>query len=103
MKLKSLEICALLALFSAFMSSCGTTGDVVNPTISEMDKLDTQWGLPPRQPRGVSPRKNSAPQELLNTAPAYTPAPAPSAPAAPSPSVQQPSSGVDPSVIQTLR
>lgn len=82
MKLKSFQACALLALLSSILSSCGTAGDVVNPTISEMDRQDVQWGLPARQPKGT-PRRNNAPQELLSTAPiqapVYNPAPAPAA------------------------
>jgi hypothetical protein len=116
MKHKSSQVCAVLGLLSGFLSSCGTSGDVINPTISQMDKQDVQWGLPPRQSKG-SPRHTNAPQELLNTAPpssapAYAPAPAaaspaaaPSAPASTSLSVPGQSSplSVDPSVIQKLR
>ncbi|GEP43993.1 hypothetical protein [Brevifollis gellanilyticus] len=41
------------------LSSCGLGNrvDVTNPTISEMDTLDVQWGLPPRKSKG-GPRRN---------------------------------------------
>ena len=110
MKLKSIQVCAVFGLLSSLLSSCGTSGDVVNPTIGQMDKLDTQWGLPPRQSKGTNPRRLAAPQELLNTAPAnapvYTPAPAPAQAPAPAaiPATSQPgATSVDPSVIQKLR
>ncbi|MDB6072657.1 MAG: hypothetical protein JWO89_297 [Verrucomicrobiaceae bacterium] len=106
MKLKSLQVCAAVGLLSGFLSSCGSTGDVVNPTISEMDRLDTQWGLAPRVSKGSSPRRNAAPQALLNTAPPSTPeySPPPASIQAPiSAPVTQPAPAVDPSVIQKLR
>lgn len=111
MKLKSFQVCAVFGVLAVVLSSCGTSGDVMNPTISQMDKLDVQWGLPPRQSKGV-PRRNNAPQELLNTAPPSNSAPPPSAYNAPAPAPlpQQPAApasqsagGVDPSVIKTLR
>lgn len=110
MKLKSFQVCALSAVFAAVLSSCGTSGDVMNPTISQMDKLDVQWGLPPRQSKGV-PRRNNAPQELLNTAPPSNSLPPPAAYNAPAPASSQPpaaasqpaAGAVDPSVIKTLR
>lgn len=107
MKLKSIQVCAAVGLLSGFLSSCGTSGDVANPTISEMDRLDTQWGLSPRVSKGVNPHRNSAPQQLLNTAPVQTYAPPPvdtiptntAQPAA----LQPAPASVDPSVIQKLR
>ncbi|SKB06865.1 hypothetical protein SAMN02745166_04563 [Prosthecobacter debontii] len=84
--------CAVLTL-----ASCESTGrvDAVNPTVSELDRLDTQWGLQPRRSRGApkrtyqysAPSSNysmpaspaasaSAPaRETLNTAPPATPTP----------------------------
>jgi len=108
MKLKSFQLLALVSLFSGFLSSCGSTGDVINPTISEMDRLDTQWGLSPRISKGSNPRRTSAPQALLNTAPpsAVEPAPASTTPipmSTPLPSSQPAPAAVDPSVIQKLR
>ena len=84
------------------------SGDVVNPTISEMDKYDVKWGLTPRQSKG-STRKSLPTQSQLNmpapvSEPAYTPAPAPApAPAAAAPAIQPTPITVDPSKINTLR
>jgi len=43
------------------LTSCdilmGRKIDVVNPTVEEMDQLDTQWGLTTRKSRG-GPRRN---------------------------------------------
>lgn len=109
MKLKSFQLLAVVSLLSGFLSSCGSTGDVMNPTINEMDRLDTQWGLPPRVSKGSNPRRASAPQALLNTAPASTlevappPASQPIPTSAPLPSSQPAPAAVDPSVIQKLR
>ena len=108
MKLKSFQLLAVVSLLSGFLSSCGTSGDVVNPTISEMDRLDTQWGLAPRVSKGSNPRRTSAPQTLLNTAPPGTvetapPASMPVPVSAPLPSSQPAPAAVDPSVIQKLR
>ena len=109
MKLKSFQVCVMLGLLSGLLSSCGTSGDVVNPTINQMDKLDVQWGLAPRQSKGT-PRKTLAPQEQYSPAPAgtsyapptsYAPAPAPAPVTVPA---SQPAPiTVDPTVIKTLR
>ena len=108
MKLKSFQICAALGLLSLSLSSCSSSGgvDAVNPTISAMDKLDTQWGLPPRQSKG-SPHSKYSPAATSQNAPAaaYSPQPAAAAPApepAAAPSQPAPIT-VDPSVIQKLR
>ena len=108
MKPKSFQVLAAVGLLSGFLSSCGTSGDVMNPTISEMDRLDTQWGLSPRVSKGSNPRRAAAPQTLLNTAPPGTvdtapPASMPVPLTAPAPASQPAPAAVDPSVIQKLR
>ncbi len=108
MKLKSFQVLAAVSLLSGFLSSCGTSGDVMNPTISEMDRMDVQWGLPARVAKGSNPRRASAPQALLNTAPPGTvdtapPASMPIPMTAPAPASQPAPAAVDPSVIQKLR
>lgn len=73
-------VCAALLLS---LSSCGLGGsaDVVNPTISEMDALDVQWGLTPRKSKG-GPRRTyqyldtGAANAATGTAPAPAPVPA---------------------------
>ncbi len=111
MKLKSSQVCAALGLLSLFLSSCTSSGgvDAVNPTVSAMDKLDAQWGLPPRQTKGT-PHSKYAPAASAQNAPAaaYSPQPAAAAPApasAPEPAAPSLSAPitVDPSVIQKLR
>lgn len=73
----------LLLAFAALLSfaSCSGTGrvDANYPTVAELDRLDTQWGLQPRRSRGAPKRtyQYSAPN------PSYSNAPAASAPAAP--------------------
>ncbi len=108
MKLKSLRVLCALGLPAFSLISCADNHvDVSNPTISQMDKLDTQWGLPPRQSKGT-PRKSSSAastQNISTPASGYTPAPA-SAPAPvsqPTASPAPPNLSVDPSVIQNLR
>lgn len=84
----------LLRLLSVFigvtalssLSSCsmGGSADVVNPTVTQMDQLDVQWGLSPRKSKG-GPRRTF---QYMDTgtpsaaaAPASAPAPAAAAPA----------------------
>jgi hypothetical protein len=104
MKLKPLHLCVLLAIASSLLSSCSMSGDAVNPTITEMDRLDVKWGLEPRKTKGSTARKSLPTQTQLNMPPpeqpAYNPAPAPSAPA---PAPQPTPITVDPSKINTLR
>lgn len=49
------------ALLPLSFTSCGTGGDgpiaAEFPTVSQMDQLDVQWGLPPRKSRG-GPRRS---------------------------------------------
>lgn len=46
------------SVFLFNLTSCGIGRvDVTNPTVAEMDALDTQWGLEPRKSRG-GPRRN---------------------------------------------
>lgn len=105
MKFLSLFSAAILAL--VFLPSCGSGPgrvDARNPTISQMDDLDVQWGLPRRTSRGT-------PKRLYPTLPgestpeASSAAPAPTQPAAsPAPAAQpQAPVTVDPSVINKLR
>lgn len=108
MKLSSPKVCAALGLLGLLLSSCGTPNgvDAVNPTISQMDKLDTQWGLPPRQSKGT-PHKYVPSSAASNTTPPASNYIAPPAPEVQTPANQPatvPSSiTVDPSVIQKLR
>ncbi len=95
-------------LLCVSLSSCLTSGrvDVVNPTVSELDRLDQQWGLPKREPRGTpkrvyrydagsaAPSNVAAPSVPAAPAPASAPAPVPSAPAEPQ---------LDPGLIDSLR
>lgn len=74
--------CLLLAASAAItLASCGTGGrvDASYPTVAELDRLDTQWGLPARTSRGAPKRtyQYSAPT------PTYGAPAAPSAPSAP--------------------
>ena len=103
----------LLACASSLLglSSCTISGnaDATNPTVSELDRLDVQWGLEARKSKG-GPRRvyqyadtgdsasTAAPppsaatppaRETLNAAPPPSIAPQPSA--APAPSVPVPS------------
>lgn len=51
--------CLLLATSAiVILASCQGGGqvDVSNPTVAELDRLDTQWGLPPRTSRGAPKR-----------------------------------------------
>lgn len=107
MKFLSLFSAAVLAL--VFLPSCGSGPgrvDVRNPTISQMDDLDVQWGLPRRASRGTPKRLyptlpgESAPAaEAPSAAPAAVPPAASLAPAAQAPAPVT----VDPSVINKLR
>jgi hypothetical protein len=71
----TLLVCATSALF---LTSCGFSGraDAVNPTISEMDALDVQWGLPARKSRGGPRRTYQFVDSGTNSAAATTQAPA---------------------------
>ena len=109
MKFKSPQVCVALGLLSLLLPSCASSKvDATTPTISQMDKLDTQWGLPPRQSKGT-PHKHAPSASAQNTpaaAPVYSP-PAATLPAPASQPVAIPSQPapiiVDPSVIQKLR
>lgn len=96
------------SIVSLSLSSCmvGGNADVVNPTVGELDRLDQQWGLDARKPRGTPKRafRYSASDLPSGGAPAPSapaaPAPAPSAspmPAAPA----EPQ--LDPGLIDSLR
>jgi hypothetical protein len=75
-----LAVCAFTMLS---LNSCGLGSrvDVTNPTISEMDALDVQWGLTPRKSKG-GPRRTyqyldtGAANSATGTAPAAAPVPA---------------------------
>jgi hypothetical protein len=107
MKFLSLFSAAVLAL--VFLPSCGSGPgrvDVRNPTISQMDDLDVQWGLPRRTSRGTPKRLYpTLPGESAPAAEASSAAPANVLPAAsPAPAAQAPAPvTVDPSVINKLR
>jgi hypothetical protein len=112
MKSLSLFITTILAL--TLLPSCGTGPgriDARNPSISQMDELDVQWGLPRRTSRGT-------PKRLYPTLPGETavgasasaaplsasPSAAPTTTSAPAATVQpQAPVTVDPSVINKLR
>jgi hypothetical protein len=112
MKSLSLFITAILAL--TLLPSCGSGPgriDARNPSISQMDELDVQWGLPRRTSRGT-------PKRLYPTLPGETavgasasaaplsasPSAAPTTTSAPAATVQpQAPVTVDPSVINKLR
>jgi hypothetical protein len=107
MKFLSLFSAAVLALL--FLPSCGSGPgrvDARNPTISQMDDLDVQWGLPRRTSRGTPKRLYpTLPGESAPAAEAPSAAPATIPPAAsPAPAAQAPAPvTVDPSVINKLR
>lgn len=95
--------CAVLTL-----ASCESSGrvDVVNPTVSELDRLDTQWGLQPRRSRGAPKRtyQYSAPSTGYNTpvTPASsTPVPARETVTTPPPATPTPQ--LDPATVNSLR
>lgn len=103
-----------LACASSLMSlsSCNITGraDAVNPTVSELDRLDVQWGLEPRKSKG-GPRRVYQYVDTGASASASAAAPASAAPApvresvnAVPPSVApEPSAAPAPSIPPTLR
>lgn len=67
------------AALLSFASCSGTGGaDASYPTVAELDRLDTQWGLQPRRSRGAPKRtyQYSAPTQSYNSAPAASSAPA---------------------------
>jgi hypothetical protein len=92
------------------LTSCGLGGraDAVNPTVSDLDRLDVQWGLEPRKSKG-GPRRVYQYVDTGTTTSAAAPAPAAQAPARESvnalpPSVApEPSAAPAPSVPATLR
>jgi hypothetical protein len=98
----------LLACASSLLSlsSCGLGGraDAVNPTVSELDRLDVQWGLEPRKSKGgprrvyqyvdtgaatpaAAPSSGAATPPARESVNAAPPSIAPEPPAAPAPSV----------------
>lgn len=90
------------------LASCGTGGrvDVSNPTVSELDRLDTQWGLQPRKSRGAPKRtyQYSAPTSGYNapaTPASSTPIPARETINAEPPSTPTPQ--LDPAAVNSLR
>ncbi len=108
MNLKLLQAAALIALLGAPLTSCESSSriDATNPTVSQMDALDVQWGLPKRTSRGGVRRFEASPSAVPTTlAPARQPAviqptePAPQA----APAVTPPAQTIDPNVIKNLR
>lgn len=80
---------------------------MVNPTVSELDRMDQQWGLEARKPRGTPkrtyrysasdmPAVGAVPGAAVPSpsVPAPSPVPMPSAPAEPQ---------LDPGLIDSLR
>lgn len=79
-----------MALFATV--SCSTTGsvDARYPTVEELDRMDTQWGLTPRKSRGAPKRT------YQYTAPAASYAPAPGAASEPGPAPREVIQGLPP-------
>jgi hypothetical protein len=79
------------------LSSCNLTGkaDVVNPTVSELDRMDVQWGLEPRKSKG-GPRRVYQYEDTGASAPASVSAPSP-APTIPEP-VRERVNAIPPSI-----
>ncbi len=65
-KLSSLQTLAAAALACGLLNSCSSMGeghvDLVNPTASQMDQMDVQWGLPKRASRGTPKRYFAVPE-----------------------------------------
>lgn len=102
---------AACAAFALTLPSCAGSGriDATNPTVSDMDRLDVEWGLPPRKSRGAPKRtfqyrdERSSYSESSGAAASEAPparetvnAPPPSAPTPPEPQL-------DPGRINSLR
>jgi hypothetical protein len=87
----------LLACASSLLSlsSCNIAGkaDAVNPTVSELDRLDVQWGLEPRKSKG-GPRRV---YQYVDTGASTSASAAAPAPAAPEP-VRESINAVPPSI-----
>ncbi len=98
-----------IPLFASLLllTSCETAADVRNPTISDQDRLDVQWGLPKRESKGAAKRVTPSQLNLPATPSAQGSAvnAAPQAPAQlpTSGGAQPPSPTVDPAVINNLR
>lgn len=112
--MKSLSLLSAAAMTLILLPSCSGGGavDVRNPTISQMDDLDVQWGLPRRTSRGTPKRlypstSSESGTVSSDTAPAASaPAATTSAPAAAAPTEAPAAaapSTVDPTVINKLR
>lgn len=98
----------LAASAAVILASCGGTGrvDASYPTISELDRLDAQWGLEPRKSRGAPKRsyRYSAPAPSYGSpaAPAaMSPIPARETINTPPPAISTPQ--LDPAAINSLR
>jgi len=95
--------CAVLTL-----ASCETSGrvDANNPTVAELDRLDTQWGLAPRKSRGAPKRtyQYSAPATDYNSpvSPASS-TPIPPRESVNTPALTPPTPQLDPAAINSLR
>ncbi len=95
-----------LALVSCDSVSGGGGFDSSYPTVAEQDRLDTQWGLPPRKSKGAPKRsfQYQAPDDGGGAPVAAAPPRAPiSAPAEAAPVQQPPSDAIDPNVLNKLR
>ncbi len=81
-----LRLTLLLACVTSLtlLSSCqfGESADALNPTVSEMDALDQQWGLPARKSKGGPRRTYQYMDGAASASAASTPSQAPAAPPA---------------------
>ena len=90
------------------LASCQGTGsvDASYPTVSELDRLDTQWGMTPRKSRGAPKRtfQYSAPSPTYNAPSASSaPAPVPTRETVNMPPPGVPAPQLDPAAINSLR
>lgn len=103
-RLSAITACAAFVLG---LSSCGSTGsiDVENPTVSQMDQMDVQWGLSPRRSRGAPKRSFQYRDERSSySAPsASSEAPARETVEGAPPAASAPEPQLDPARINSLR
>jgi predicted small secreted protein len=101
------------ALSATLLPSCSTVSNggqtVNNPSVSEMEKLEQEWGLPPRQTKpklrelrpGETPPPASAPAHSGEAPQPLAPAALPQGAAASPPAMIEPA--VDAATLQKLR
>jgi len=105
MSLKRLLLAASAVLILAACSGTGSV-DASYPTVSELDRLDAQWGLSPRTSRGAPKRsyQYSAPSPRYGSPPAATaPAPVPARETINMPPPATPAPQLDPAAVNSLR